>query len=86
MFSFRSFRVLWFQVLHLGLFFFYKFIYLIYFWLCGVFVTVRRLSLVVVNGDYSLLWCMGFSLQWLLLLWSMGSKHAGFSSCSTQAQ
>ena len=35
---------------------------------------------------YSLLRCMGFSLQWLLLLWSMGSRHAGFSSCGTQAQ
>ena len=28
----------------------------------------------------------GFSLQWLLLLCSMGSRHMGFSSCSTWAQ
>ena len=28
----------------------------------------------------------GFSLQWLLLLQSTGSRHAGFSSCSMQAQ
>ena len=34
---------------------------------------------------YSLLWCMGFSLRWLLLLRSTGSRRAGFSSCSTQA-
>ena len=27
-----------------------------------------------------------FSLWWLLLLWSMGSRCSGFSSCSTQAQ
>ena len=26
-------------------------------------------------GAYSSLWCMGFSLQWLLLLQSMGSRH-----------
>ena len=28
--------------------------------------------------------CEGFSLQWLLLLWSTGSRHAGFSSCGTR--
>ena len=35
----------------------------------------------VASGGYSSLWCMGFSLQWLLLLQSTGSRHAGFSSC-----
>ena len=30
---------------------------------------------------YSSLWCTGFSLQWLLLLRSTGSRHAGFGSC-----
>ena len=30
--------------------------------------------------------CVGFSLQWLLLLQSVGSRHVGFSSCGTQAQ
>ena len=29
--------------------------------------------------------CTGFSLQWLLSLWSMGSRYAGFSSCGSQA-
>ena len=28
----------------------------------------------------------GFSLRWLLLLWSMGSRRTGFSSCGTRAQ
>ena len=39
-----------------------------------------RLSLVVTSGSggYSLLGCTGFSLQWLLLLLSVG-----FSGCST---
>ena len=61
------------------------FIYLGLFW---VFVALHRLSLVVANGwrAYSSLQCMGFSLQRLLLLWSMGSRHVGFRSCSTWAQ
>ena len=58
----------------------------IYFWLCWVFITARRLSLVAVSKVYSLLRCAGFSLWWLLLLQSMGSGRAGFSSCGTQAQ
>ena len=31
------------------------------------------------------LWCTGFSLRWLLLLQSMGSRCAGFSSCGSWA-
>ena len=54
--------------------FFNKFIY---FWLPWVFVAVRGLSLVAAGGGYSSLWCAGFSLWWLLLLQSMGSRHAG---------
>ena len=57
----------------------------IYFWLCWVFVAARGLSLVVASGGYSLLWCVGFSLQWLLLLRSTGSRCVGFSSCSSWA-
>ena len=34
-------------------------------------------SLVVVSGGYSLLQCTGFSLQWLLLLWIVGSRVCG---------
>ena len=44
------------------------------------------LSLVSVSRNYSLLQCMGFSLRWLLLLESTGSRLMGFASCSTQAQ
>ena len=57
----------------------------IYFWLHWVFVAARGLSLVVVSGGYSSLWCAGFSLQWLLLLRSTGSRRTGFSSCGMQA-
>ena len=38
------------------------------------------------GGGYCLLPCVGFSLQWLLLLQSTGSRHVGFSSCSMWAQ
>ena len=55
-------------------------------WLHWVFNAVRGLSLVAASGGYTLLWCTGFSLWWLLLLWSMSSKHVGFSSCGTQVQ
>ena len=60
--------------------------YFIYFWLCWVFVAVRGLFLVAVSGGYSSLQCVGFSLQWLLLLRSTGSRRARFSSCGTGAQ
>ena len=67
-------------------FFFFLINLFIYFWLRWVFVAARGLSLVAASGGYSSLLCVGFSLRWLLLLQSMGSRHAGFSSCSTQAQ
>ena len=55
-----------------------------YFWLCWVFAPARRLLLVAASGGYSLLWCAGFSLRWLLLLRSTGPRCVGFSSCSMQ--
>ena len=63
-----------------------------YLWLCWVFVAACGLSLVSVSGGYSLLRCVGFSLWWLLLLRSTGSRHAGsvvvargLSICGEQA-
>ena len=44
----------------------------------GVFVAVRGLPLLAASGGYS-------SLRWLLLLCSLGSRHAGFSSCGSRA-
>ena len=55
-------------------------IYLFYLWLCWVFVAARGLSLVVASGGYSSLRFTGFSLRWLLLLRSTGSRCTGFSS------
>ena len=50
------------------------------------FVAAGGLSLVAASGGYSSLRCVGFSLRWLLLLWSMGSRCMGFSSCGARAQ
>ena len=72
-----------------GRLFIYIFIIILkkfYFWLRWVFIAVCRLSLVVVSRGYSSLRWEGFSLWWLLLLRSAGSRRAGFSSCGTQAQ
>ena len=59
-----------------------KFIYL---WLHQVFIAACGLSLVAASRGYSSLRCAGFSLRWLLLLRSTGSRHAGLSSCDLQA-
>ena len=72
---------------HSNFFFFKNQFYLfIYFWLCWVFTAVRGLSLVVARWDYSWLQRADFSLRWLLLLRSTGSRRMGFSSCGTQVQ
>ena len=55
-------------------------------WLHWVFVAARGLSLVVASRGYSSLRCAGFSLRWLLLLRSTGSRLVGFSSCGSWAQ
>ena len=59
---------------------------LFFFWLCCVFVAAHGLALVAASRGYSLLWCTGFSLRWLLLLWSTSSRHSSFGSYGTQAQ
>uniref|UniRef100_A0A8C6BCQ0 Hyaluronidase n=1 Tax=Monodon monoceros TaxID=40151 RepID=A0A8C6BCQ0_MONMO len=56
------------------------------FWLCWVFVAAHGLSLVAESGGYPSLRYAGFSLRWLLLLQSTGSRRTGFSSCGTWAQ
>ena len=63
--------------------YFFNLFYFIYFWLRQVFVAACGLSLVPASD--SSLWCAGFSLRWLLLLQSTGSRHVGFSSCGSRA-
>ena len=62
--------------------FFFKFFYS---WLHWVFVAARRLSLVAASRGCSSLRSAGFSLRWLLLLWSTGSRSVGFSSRGSRA-
>ena len=70
------------NVLTKSCFCFFSFVCLfVLFWLHWVFIAARRISLVVVSRGYSSLRYVGFSLRWLLSLRSMGSRHAGFSSC-----
>ena len=74
------------QFIYFILKFIYLFIYLfIYFWLHWVFIAACGLSLVAARGGYSSLRCAGFSLLWLLLLQSTGSRRTGFSSCGSRA-
>ena len=40
----------------------------------------------LLHAGFLQLWCTCFSLRWLLLLWSMGSRCEGFSSCGMQCQ
>ena len=64
-----------------------KFIYFILF-IFGCFgssLLCVGFSLFAASGGYSSLRCMGLSLRWLLLLRSMGSRRAGFSSCGSRA-
>ena len=58
----------------------------IYFWLCWVFVAVQ--AFLQLQRAEATLWlrCTGFSLQWLLLLWSLGSGACGLSSCGSWAR
>ena len=60
-------------------FFFFKInlFYLFIFGCVGSLLLRAGFSLVVASGGYSLLRCAGFSLPWLLLLRSTGSRHVG---------
>ena len=57
------------------------FIYLFIFGCLGPLLLRAGFSLAVASRGYSSLRCVGFSLRWLLLLRSTGSRRTGFSSC-----
>ena len=50
------------------------------------FGCAAHVPLLVAVGRATLLQCPGFSLQWLLLLWSTGYMHLDFSSYGMWAQ
>ena len=56
------------------------FVLFIYFWLHWYFVAMCGLSLVAKSRVNSLSWCVVFSLWWLLLLQSTGSRVLRLSS------
>ena len=53
-------------------------------WLHWIFTAARGL-LVAMSMGYSFLQRVGFSLRWVLLFQSTGSRACGLSSCSSQA-
>ena len=57
----------------------------LFIWLCWVFRAVWGLSLFVLHGSYSPAVVCGFLISVASLLQSMGSRHVGFSSCSSRA-
>ena len=67
-------------------FFFFNIYFIYYYFFLAVLGVCycAQLSLVAASGGYSSLGCAGFSLRWLLLLRSSGSRHVGFSSCGSQ--
>ena len=54
------------------IFFFFKIYLVSLFWLCWLFIAVRRLSVVAESGSLPWLRFLGFSLQWILLSRGMG--------------
>ena len=46
-------------------------------WLHWAFIAALELSLVAVSRGHFSLWNTGFSLRWLLLLWSTGFRSVG---------
>ena len=51
-----------------------------------IYLFLKIIYLFIFGCVGSSLQCTGFSLQWFLLLRSMGCRRAGFSSCGMQAQ
>ena len=62
-----------------------KFIYLFYFWLCWVFISVRGLSPVAASGGHSSSRCAGLSLSRPLVAEHRLQTHR-LSSCGSRAQ
>ena len=58
----------------------------IFFWLYWVYFPYGHFSIWDKWGLLSACRVHGFSLRWLLLLWSTSSRHTHFSSFATQAQ
>ena len=64
----------------------YKFYLFTMYWLCWVFVAAQAFSLVAESEGLCLAVAVGFSLQWLLLLRSAGSRAPGLQWFVMRAQ
>ena len=53
------------------------------FWLCWIFIAAQAFLQLRCAGSALPMWCMSFSSQWLLLLWSKWA--GGLSCCGSQA-
>ena len=62
------------------------FFFLIYLWLCWVFVSVQGLSLVVASGGHSSSWCAGLSPLRASLVAEHRLQTRRLSSCGSRAQ
>ena len=58
---------------------------LFYLWLCWDFIVAQIFLQLQRAGLTVWVQCSGFSLQWLLLLWSAGSRACGLSRCCSRA-
>ena len=65
------------KILRIFFLIFIYYLFIIYFRLCWVFISVRGFSLVAVSGGHSSSRCAGLSLLRPLLLRSTGSRRAG---------
>ena len=93
MVSFAVQKLLRFMTSHLFIFVFILFLFFYIYTNLFIYLILAALGLCCCTWAFSscgerglLLWCAGFSLRWLLLLQSMGSRCAGFSSCDIRAQ
>ena len=75
--SYYYYLILWAKSHGVFFYFFNFYLFIYYFWLCWVFVSVRGLSLVAASGGHSSSRCAGLSLSRPLSLGSTGSRHAG---------
>ena len=89
-FSFLFSKLLWNKIVLVVLVSFFLFsIFLKFIFIClflaalGLRCCARAFSLVAASGGYVVM--RGLLLRCLPLLWSTGSRHAGFSSCGSQA-
>ena len=67
------------------MYYYYYYYYLLFLAVLGLHCCTQAFFSCGSRG-YSSLWCSGFSLRWLLLFRSTGSRRVGFISCSTRAQ